>query len=89
MIGVVLLAAVIMWITVGRAIADGRHETATFRAIGFKRGDIATVYILYTVILFILVAIFAAGIGYLGAYIANRQLAPLLTTQAQAMDLWD
>lgn len=83
MIGVVLLAAVIMWITVGRAIADGRHETAVFRAIGFKRGDIATVYILYTVILSILVAIFAAGIGYLGAYIANRQLAPLLTTQAQ------
>lgn len=83
MIGVVVLAAVIMWITIGRAIADGRHETAVFRAIGFKRGDIAAIYILYTVILSVLVAICATGIGWLGAYVANQQLAPVLTAQAQ------
>ena len=83
MLAVIILAAVIMWITIGRAIADGRHETAVFRAIGFKRGDIAAVYILYTVLLSVLVAVFATGIGYLGAYITNQQLAPSLTTQAQ------
>lgn len=83
MLAVIILAAVIMWITIGRAIADGRHETAVFRAIGFKRGDIAAVYILYTVLLSVLVAVFAAGIGYLGAYITNQQLAPSLTAQAQ------
>ncbi len=83
MLAVVVLAAVIMWITIGRAIADGRHETAVFRAIGFKRGDIAAVYVLYTIILSVLVAVVAAGIGWLGASIANQQLAPSLTAQAQ------
>lgn len=82
-IGVVALATVIMWITIGRTIADGRHETAVFRAIGFKRVDIATVYILYTVILSVLVAAFAAGLGLLGAYIINQKFAPGLTAQAQ------
>lgn len=82
-IGVVILATVIMWITIGRTIADGRHETAIFRAIGFKRIDIAMVYILYTVVLSVFVTIFAAGIGYLGAYIVNEKFASNLTVQAQ------
>ena len=83
MLAVVILAAVIMWITIGRTITDGRHETAVFRAIGFKRIDIAATYTLYTVVLSILVALFALGIGALGAYIAQQQLAPQLTAQAQ------
>ncbi len=83
MLGVIILAAAIMWITIGRAIADGRHETAVFRAIGFKRGDIAAVYTLYTVILSVLIAICASVIGFVGAYVANQQFAPALTAQAQ------
>lgn len=83
MIGAVALATIIMWITIGRTIADGRHETAVFRAIGFKRIDIAMVYALYTVILSALVALFAIGIGFTGAYIANQQLSSGLTAQAQ------
>lgn len=82
-LAVIILAAVIMWITIGRAIADGRHEAAVFRAIGFKRGDIAAVYILYTIMLSVLVAVVAAGIGWLGAYIADQRFAPPLTVQAQ------
>lgn len=46
-LGVVVLAAIVMWITIGRTIADGRLETAVFRAIGFKRIDISLVYITY------------------------------------------
>ena len=82
-LGVIALAMIIMWITIGRTISDGRHETAVFRAIGFKRIDIAMIYILYTIVLSVLVSIFAAGIGVLGAYIANQKLAPALTAQAQ------
>lgn len=82
-LAVIALATVIMWITIGRTIADGRHETAVFRAIGFKRIDIAMVYILYTITLSVLVALFATGLGILGAYIANLKLAPALTAQAQ------
>ena len=83
MLGVIILAAIIMWITVGRSIADGRHETAVFRAIGFKRGDIASVYICYTVLLSVLVAIFAGVIGVASAYVVQQQFAPHLTAQAQ------
>lgn len=83
MIGIMTLAAIIMWITIGRAIADGRHETAVFRAIGFKRIDIAAVYIFYTVFLSTLVALLAGILGFIGAYVVDQQLAPTLTAQAQ------
>lgn len=83
MLAVVVLAAVIMWITVGRAISDGRHEAAIFRAIGFKRGDIAGIYLLYAGVLSVCTAVCAGVIGWLGAYVADRQFASQLTAQAQ------
>ncbi|MGO3702135.1 MAG: FtsX-like permease family protein [Candidatus Saccharimonadales bacterium] len=83
MIGVMALAAVIMWLTVGRTIADGRHETAVFRAIGFTRSDIASVYVVYTLLLALLVAILATSVGFLGAYAAQHFFAPQLTALAQ------
>jgi hypothetical protein len=83
MFGVVVMAAAIMWITIGRTIADGRRETAVFRAIGFKRIDIASVYVLYTVILSMLVVVFAIGIGVVAAYFVDRSFADGLTAQAQ------
>lgn len=62
---VTVLAAVIAGLTIGRTIADGRRETAVFRAIGFKRFDISQVYVVYTVLLSLLVLVFAllAGLG--------------------------
>ncbi len=83
LIGVIALAAVVMWITIGRTIADGRRETAVFRAIGFKRIDIAMVYVLYTILLSILVAACAVGIGFVGAVVMNQKFGPILTAQAQ------
>lgn len=82
-IGATALATVIMWITVGRTIADGRRESAIFRAIGFKRLDIAMVYVIYTVVLSILVAFFAVIIGFIGACIVDMNLGPPLTVQLQ------
>lgn len=82
-LGIVILAAIVMWITIGRTIADGRHETAVFRAIGFKRIDIALVYIIYTVVLSISSAVLAGVIGLTAAFIVDRAYAPQLTAQAQ------
>jgi len=82
-LGVVTLAAVVMWLTIGRTITDGRHETAVFRAIGFKRIDISLVYIIYTVMLSIFVAILAGLIGLVGAYFVDTIYSPQLTAQAQ------
>jgi ABC-type antimicrobial peptide transport system permease subunit len=72
-----------MWLTIGRTITDGRHETAVFRAIGFKRIDISLVYIIYTVMLSIFVAILAGLIGLVGAYFVDTIYSPQLTAQAQ------
>ena len=40
-------------------------------------------YILYTIIISILVAMFALAIGFIGAYLLDKQFAPQLTAQAQ------
>ena len=83
MLAVIVLAVVIMWITVGRTIVDGRHETAIFRVIGFKRVDIASIYIVYTILLSLLVTTCAFGLGIIGAHLLDSQFAPGLTAQAQ------
>lgn len=83
MVCVMILATVIMWITIGRTVVDGRHETAVFRAIGFKRGDIALIYTLYTVMLSLLVVVFAVSMGLVAALILNNHIAPTLTVEAQ------
>lgn len=82
-IGAIFLAAIIMWITIGRTVADGRRETAVFRAIGFKRIDVSLVYIIYTVILSLLTTILSGVIGFVGAYLVNEMYSPELTAQAQ------
>ena len=41
------------------------------------------IYILYTIIISILVAMFALAIGFIGAYLLDKQFAPQLTAQAQ------
>lgn len=79
----VVLATAIMWITVGRMIVDGRHETAVFRAIGFKRSDIVAVYVLYVAVLSVCVAGLAMLVGIVGAFILDNQFALTLTAQAQ------
>ncbi len=83
MLVVAILAVAIMWITVGRTIVDGRHETAIFRAIGFKRVDIASIYIVYTMLLSLLVTTCAFGLGIIGAHLLDSQFAPGLTAQAR------
>ena len=83
MLGVMALATIIMWITVSRTISDSRHESAVFRAIGFKRIDIALIYVVYAILLSVCVLMLAGIIGLAGAYIANILFSPQLTAQAQ------
>ncbi len=56
---VVAISAVILMAIVGRMIADGRRETAVFRAIGAKRSDISLIYAVYTFFV-------SLGIGLVG-----------------------
>ena len=87
---VTVIAAVIAGLTIGRTIADGRRETAVFRAIGFKRFDISQVYITYTMLLSLLVMVFALAVGVLVALLAHNALWLETTVQAQlALGLTD
>ena len=59
---VVIVSAIAMIIltgTVGRTIAEGRRETAIFRAIGASRGNISSIYITYTLMLAFRIIVFA------------------------------
>ena len=72
-IGVVgLLAAIIAGLTIGRTIADGRRETAVFRAMGFKRIDIGQIYTTYTLMLCLRIVVFALMIGFGAALLVNH-----------------
>ena len=80
---VTIIAAVIAGLTIGRTIADGRRETAVFRAIGFKRFDISHVYMAYTIMLSLIVALFALGVGLMIATLTHNGLWLDTTLQAQ------
>jgi hypothetical protein len=79
----IIVATIIMWTIIGRTMADSRRETAVFRAVGFKRIDIAFIYITYTVLLSVFIAIFAAIAGYAGALFIDTAYTQQLTVQAQ------
>lgn len=57
------IALIILASLIGRAVSDGRRESAIFRAIGARRGDIGRIYGMYALLLGIRVAIFALVLG--------------------------
>lgn len=63
LIGASGIAIIILAGTIGRTISDGRKESAVFRAIGARRGDIAKIYGVYTLLLSFRVILFAAVLG--------------------------
>jgi len=69
---VIAIASVIMSGTLGRMVSDSRRETAVFRAIGFKRIDITSIYVTYILILSSLVAISSLIIGISAALIFDQ-----------------
>lgn len=79
------IAALIMAGTIGRMIADGRRETAVFRAIGAHRIDISLIYLVYTLLLSLRVAIFGLLLGLALAFVLNYYISPDATAGAQLM----
>lgn len=78
------LAAIIIWFTMVRVMADSRKETAVYRAMGAKRGDIGAIYLLYGMIIAIRIALMSLVVGVLAAFIIDRIYGPGLTSIAQA-----
>ena len=67
----VVIAVIIVSFTMARVIIDSRHETAVFRALGAKRKDIIHVYLTYSVLVALLVALCSLVIGFATALIAQ------------------
>lgn len=66
-----IFAMIILAGVIGRAIADGRKESAVFRAIGARRSDLLGIYSVYTAMLALRVIIFALTLGVLGAWLLD------------------
>ena len=67
LLGVIGVAAFILMLTISRTVADSRKESAIFRALGATRLDIAQIYVMYTLLLAGLIALFAIAAGLIGA----------------------
>lgn len=79
---IALLSSLVLMGVIGRIIADGRRETAVFRAIGATRFDMGFVYVLYTIFVASMVVGASLLIGAIGAYMFNAHFSPLFTPQA-------
>jgi ABC-type antimicrobial peptide transport system permease subunit len=77
------LAAIIIWITMARVIIDSRRETAVFRALGAKRGDVMQIYISYSLIVALLIAAFALVLGSIGAIVIEVLYGAQVTNYAK------
>lgn len=79
------LAVIIMTSMVGRTISDSRRETAVFRALGAKRGDITIIYAIYTISLTLFIIVLSLLIGLAVAYGFNAYYSQEATLQARLL----
>lgn len=77
------VALIILASLIGRMVADGRRESAVFRAIGAKRVDIASIYGVYALLLSLRVALFALVAGLAISLGAEVWLSADATTSAR------
>jgi ABC-type antimicrobial peptide transport system permease subunit len=81
---VLVLAAIIIWFTMSRVMAENRKETAIYRAMGAKRFDIAAIYLMYTFSVAIRIVIVSLGMGVIIALAVNQIYGQQLTDIAAA-----
>lgn len=78
------LAAMIIWLTVSRIMAESRKETAIYRAMGAKRRDIAGIYIVYVLRVALRIAIVSVALGVAAAFAIDYFYGSVLTDTAVA-----
>lgn len=79
------LAFLIMWFTVSRIMAENRKETAVYRAMGAKRGDITGIYVTYVLIVALRIAVLSIILGAVAAYAINYFYGSSLTSTAYSL----
>lgn len=83
LIGVGGIAVIILGSMIGRTVAEGRRESAVFRAIGARRSDVGGIYAMYAVLLSIRVALFALALGVVIALVVEGLFAEQATLGAR------
>ena len=83
LLGVIGVAAFILMLTISRTVADSRKESAIFRALGATRLDIAQIYVMYTLLLAGLIALFAIVAGLIGAGVIDVLYSAGFSTAAR------
>ena len=83
LLGVIGVAAFILMLTISRTVADSRKESAIFRALGATRLDIAQIYVMYTLLLAGLIALFAIVAGLIGAGVIDVLYSADFSTAAR------
>lgn len=79
---VAIIAALISMGMIGRVIGDSRRETAVFRAIGATRNDIRLIYVSYTIMLAMIVAVMSILLGVLAAWWVESRFSGDFTVRA-------
>ena len=79
----IAIATVIIWVTMARVIIDSRRETAVFRALGAKRRDIASIYLVYSFIVALYISLFMLALGFAAAFVINHLYSGVATDIAQ------
>lgn len=79
------LSLVIIWFTISRIMAENRKETAVYRAMGAKRGDIAGIYLTYTGLIALRIAIVSMIVGVAAAYAVHSFYTPVIEATATSM----
>ena len=78
------LAAIIIWFTISRIMAENRKETAVYRAMGAKRRDVTGIYIVYVLLVALRIAVASSLIGIVAAFAVDYFYGKILTDTATA-----
>lgn len=78
------LAAVIIWFTISRIMAENRKETAVYRAMGAKRRDITSIYLTYVLLVALEIVVVSFVLGIAAALAIDHFYGKTLTDTAVA-----
>lgn len=76
------LAALIIWFTISRIMAENRKETAVYRAMGAKRRDVTAIYVVYVLLVALRIALVSLVLGIVAALAVDYFYGKTLTDTA-------
>lgn len=79
------LSVIIIWFTISRIMTENRKETAVYRAMGARRHDVATIYLLYVFLVALQIAIVSTVLGVAVAFVVDSFYGSTLSDTAVAL----